>query len=601
MALIPDSFIQSLLARVDVVDIVERHVPLKKTGANYSACCPFHSEKTPSFTVSPSKQFYHCFGCGAHGSAIGFLMEYSGLGFVDAVEELAASVGLDVPRQANDPQQAAQRAQHTQQVASLNELMSRAAKYYLEQLKSSPRAIDYLKRRGLTGEIAARYDLGYAPDAWQSLENIFADYSRADGLAECGLVIDNEQGRRYDRFRDRIMFPILDQRNNVIGFGARILDQGEPKYLNSPETPLFEKGRELYGLPQARKAIREADTVIVVEGYMDVVGLAQLGVENVVATLGTAATGAHLQKLFRLADRVVLCFDRDAAGDKAAWRAMETALEYLADNKSLEILQMPGNQDPDEFIRAHGKAAFLDQVQHATRLSEFLVRQLEQRSKPYTAEGRAQLIHIAKPLLQRVHAPVLRVQLTKSIADLAQLSQAEVEAACQLQPLARRRNAPARMQQRPAARSMEHKLLENILHHPMRASRIPAELLTGNTPEVAALRAIVDAIDHGELQTSSAAGTTPIGQLFEYFRNTAHEATLTQYSAAMTEDSIDEQALEAEFNDALERLRQTHLAQEIAQLAHKERNGGLSVEERQLFARLLAQKNAAAAKTHQHS
>ncbi|MBV2234908.1 MAG: DNA primase [Sterolibacterium sp.] len=597
--MIPESFIQELLARIDVVDIVERHVPLKKTGANYSACCPFHSEKTPSFTVSPSKQFYHCFGCGAHGSAIGFLMEYSGLGFIEAVEELAASLGLEVPRESRDSrdsQRGDQTRQNLQQTASLTEHMARAAKFYLEQLKASPRAIDYLKRRGLTGEIAARYGLGYAPDGWQNLAALFADYNRSEALAECGLVIDNEQGRRYDRFRDRIMFPILDQRNNIIGFGGRILDQGEPKYLNSPETPLFEKGRELYGLPQARKAIREANAVIVVEGYMDVVGLAQLGVTHVVATLGTATTPLHLQKLFRLADRIIFCFDRDAAGDKAAWRAMETGLEQLADNKSIEILQMPGNQDPDEFIREHGKAAFLDQVQHATRLSEFMIHQLTQRSKPYTAEGRAQLIHAAKPLLQRVKAPVLRVQLTKAIADLAQLSQAEVETACELSPLHQRRSALPRMAQRPAARSIEHQLLENILHQPLRATRLPLELLVGNAPEIAALRAMVAAIDHGALPVAENSAAVGMGMLLEFFRGSEHETTLTQYVSALASQDMDnqtEQAMETEFNDALERLRQAHLTKEIALLTHKERNGGLNSEERQLFARLLAQKNAA--------
>ncbi len=587
--MIPESFIQELLARVDVVDVVERHVPLRKAGANYSACCPFHSEKTPSFTVSPSKQFYHCFGCGAHGSAIGFLMEYSGLGFVDAVEELAASVGLQVP------QESVARRQDEHKKAPLTDYMARAAKYYREQLKASPRAIDYLKGRGLSGEIAARFGLGYAPDGWQNLDQVFPNY-RAKELAECGLVIDNDQGRRYDRFRDRIMFPILDQRGNVIGFGGRILDSGEPKYLNSPETPLFEKGRELYGLPQARKAIREAEAVIVVEGYMDVVGLAQLGVENVVASLGTATTGMHLQKLFKLTDRIVFCFDRDAAGDKAAWRAMEVSLEYLADNKSVEILQMPGNQDPDEFIREHGKEAFLNHARSATRLSEFMVKQLEHQTRPYTAEGRAQLIHAAKPLLQRVTAPVLRVQLTKAIADLAQLSQAEVEAACELKPLNVRRAAPPRMTHRPAARSIGHQLLENILHRPARAMRLPLELIAGNSPEEAALRAIADAVDHGELLIGSGSDATQMGLLLEYFRGSEHETTLAQYASALATGEVDEEAMEAEFNDALERLRHAGLTQAIADLTHKERNGGLSSEERRRFASLLAQKTAAAAK-----
>ncbi len=593
--MIPDSFIQELLARIDIVDVVERHLSLRKAGANYSACCPFHSEKSPSFTVSPSKQFYHCFGCGAHGSAIGFLMEYSGLGFVDAVEELAASAGMQVPKQSVVQQQAEIRK------APLTEFMAQAAKYYRDQLKISTRAIDYLKKRGLSGEIAARFGLGYAPDGWQNLDQVFPDY-KAGELAECGLVIDNEQGRRYDRFRDRIMFPILDQRGNVIGFGGRVLDSGEPKYLNSPETPLFEKGRELYGLPQARKAIREADAVIVVEGYMDVVGLAQLGVENVVASLGTATTGMHLQKLFKLTDRIVFCFDRDTAGDKAAWRAMEVSLEYLADNKTVEILQMPGNQDPDEYIREHGRDAFLGYANTATRLSEFMVRGLEKRTNPSTAEGRAQLVHEAKPLLQRVAAPILRVQLTKAIASIAQLSQAEVEAECGLKPLGNTRRAPIYSAHRPAARTLEHQLLENVLHRPHRATRLPLDLISGSTPEEAALRAIADAIDHGDLITgSNAADGAQIGLLLEYFRGSEHEPTISKYASKLVSEGIDESAMEAEFNDVLERLRHTGLTQAIAALSHRERNGGLSPEERQRLAALLAEKTAAAALARQRS
>ena len=582
--MIPESFIQDLLGRIDVVDVVTRYVPLKKAGANYTACCPFHAEKSPSFTVSPSKQFYHCFGCGAHGSAIGFLMAYSGLGFVDAVEELAGSIGLQVP------QQSAARRQAEQKKAPLTDYMARAASHYRQQLKNSPRAIEYLKKRGLSGEVAARFGLGYAPEGWQNLAEIFPDYAKAGELAECGLVIDSEQGRRYDRFRDSIMFPILDQRGNVIGFGGRILDQGEPKYLNSPETPLFEKGRELYGLPQARKAIRDQDSVIVVEGYMDVVGLAQLGVENVVASLGTATTGMHLQKLFKLTDRVVFCFDRDAAGDKAARRAMEVSLEYLTDNKQLEILQMPGHQDPDEYVREHGQEAFITHARSATRLSEFMIKRLEQDTRPYTAEGRAQLIHAAKPLLQRVHAPVLRVQLTRAIAGLAQMGQNEVEAACELKPLTTRRNAPPPMKRRPAARSIEHRLLELILHRPERAARLPLELITGNDPETATIRAIADAIEHGSLIIEGTGDAARMGLLFERFRGTEHEATLAQYADTLADERIDEQAMELEFNDTLERLRHTLLTREITELTQKERHVGLSPEERRRFALLLAQK-----------
>ncbi|MGZ8257529.1 MAG: DNA primase, partial [Gallionella sp.] len=294
--MIPKSFIQDLLNRIDIVDVVERYVPLKKAGANFSACCPFHTEKSPSFTVSQTKQFYHCFGCGAHGTAISFVMEHAGMSFVDAIEELARGIGLDVPHE---------RSAHGQQPASiapdLYGVMQVAVRYYREQLKAAPRAIDYLKGRGLSGEIAAKFAIGYSPEAWQSLASAYPDY-QAQTLVQTGLVISGDEGKRYDRFRDRIMFPIINVRGQCIGFGGRVLDKGEPKYLNSPETPLFEKGHELYGLFQAQKSIRNRQQVLVVEGYMDVVALAQHGVDYAVATLGTATTSFHIQKLLRLSD-----------------------------------------------------------------------------------------------------------------------------------------------------------------------------------------------------------------------------------------------------------------------------------------------------------
>ena len=304
--MIPESFIQELLHRVEIVDLIDGYVPLRKAGANYAACCPFHNEKTPSFTVSPTKQFYHCFGCGAHGTAIGFLMEYSGLGFVDAIKELAARVGMQVPDDEG-------RAHDGPRLHTLTEIMARAAKYYYEQLKRSETAIAYLKRRGVSGEIAQKFGIGYAPDGWQNLAAAVEDYS-VSGLQQAGLVIRNEQGRLYDRFRDRVMFPIVNQKGEVIAFGGRVLGAGEPKYLNSPEPPLFEKGREVFGLPQARAVLREKNVAIVVEGYMDVVALAQHGVGNAVATLGTATKAAHIQKLLRQVDRIVFCFDGDTAG-----------------------------------------------------------------------------------------------------------------------------------------------------------------------------------------------------------------------------------------------------------------------------------------------
>ncbi len=442
--MIPQSFIQDLLSRLDIVSVVERYVPLRRAGANYVACCPFHNEKTPSFSVSPVKQFYHCFGCGAHGTAISFVMEYQGMGFVEAVKELAQSVGMTVPE---ERQETGRERERKAQVESLTEVMQRAARFYREALKHSEVAIDYLKQRGLTGEIAARFGVGYAPEGWQNLESVFDDYPSSKNLAEAGLVIDNEKGRRYDRFRDRIMFPILDQKGAVIGFGGRVLAQGEPKYLNSPETPLFEKGRELYGLFQARQAIRAAGRVLVVEGYMDVVALAQHGVGYAVATLGTATTPVHVQKLLRQADDVVFCFDGDAAGRKAAWRALENSLELVADDKRLSFLFLPQDEDPDSYIRRQGKEAFEALLNEAVPLSEFLLRELAGRVDMRTEEGRAHFLQTAKPLLGKIPAPALGMLLRKRAAEMAGLERDE---AGSLLGVPRRKAAPSQPARRPS-------------------------------------------------------------------------------------------------------------------------------------------------------
>ncbi len=465
--MIPKNFIQDLLNRLDIVDVVERYVPLKKAGANYVACCPFHNEKSPSFTVSQTKQFYHCFGCGAHGTAIGFVMEHAGLGFVDAIEELARGVGLEVPHE----RQAA--VEGYQKIApDLYEVMQTATRYYREQLKLSRRAIDYLKQRGLSGEIAARFGIGYAPEGWQNLAAAFPDY-QDETLSETGLVIDKEDeahargtpkvdnllsskldaeltpppdtratrghgaGKRYDRFRDRIMFPIINARAQVIGFGGRVLDKGEPKYLNSPETPLFEKGHELYGLYQAQKAVRAGQQVLVVEGYMDVVALAQHGVEYTVATLGTATTPYHIQKLLRLADDVVFCFDGDKAGQRAAWRALENALPYLQDGKRISFLFLPVEHDPDSYIREFGEAAFEQRIQEAMPLSSYLLREISDGLDLRTHEGRNQLLQRAKPLLTAIVAPATALLLRKEVAALSGVSQAELEALYEIKPVAR--------------------------------------------------------------------------------------------------------------------------------------------------------------------
>ena len=422
--------------------------PLKKAGANYVACCPFHSEKTPSFTVSQSKQFYHCFGCGAHGTAVGFLMEYGGKTFPDAVEELARDAGLEVPRVETRPGETERR----EQAQDLASLLLTAAKFYRAQLKEAPHAIDYLKGRGLTGEIAARFGVGYAPDAWQPLAAAFDNYDARE-LETAGLVIAGDGGKRYDRFRDRIMFPIHDSRGQVIGFGGRVLGEGEPKYLNSPETPVFSKGRELYGLYLARSAIREAARVVVVEGYMDVVALAQHGIDYAVATLGTATTPVHSQKLFRQTDNVVFCFDGDAAGRKAAWRALENTLPALADGKNASFLFLPDGEDPDDYVRKRGKSAFEALFDRATPLSEFLLTELSAEHPPTSAEGRAALVNAARPYLAQLTAPILSALLRRRLTELTGLPETELRDLLQLDDIRARASAPSSdRSSRPAIR-----------------------------------------------------------------------------------------------------------------------------------------------------
>ena len=468
--MIPRDFIDTLLARVDIVDVIDRRVPLKKAGQNYQACCPFHSEKTPSFTVSPTKQFYHCFGCGAHGTALGFLMEYEHMSFPDAVAALAQDVGLPVP-DSGEPER-------PKPPPALWDALEQAARFYKQQLKQAPRAIDYLKRRGLTGAIAARYGIGYAPEGWSPLKQVFKDYS-ADALAASGLVVDGERGR-YDRFRDRIMFPIRNIRGQIVGFGGRVLDQGEPKYLNSPETPLFHKGSELYGLFEARAAIKAAGRAIVVEGYMDVVALAQHGVEFAVAALGTATTPIHARTLLRHTDRLIYAFDGDAAGRKAAWRALENSLEALQDGKEVSFLFLPEGEDPDSHIRTHGQDAFLRLLDTDTvPLSAFLVRELARDRRLDTQEGRAALIKEAKPLLEKIAAPLLASLIQRHIAELAQL-QADELGHLGLRPMAARR-APPRPQRRSAP-SRVRSLARTLLMNPQRAAEIDPCWLDANDP-----------------------------------------------------------------------------------------------------------------------
>lgn len=427
---IPQSFIQELINRTDVVEVVGRYVQLKKGGANYMGLCPFHGEKSPSFSVSPTKQFFHCFGCGKNGNAIGFLMEHGGMSFIEAVKDLAQSYGLQVPEDDADPAERQRAQQQRQRQATLNEVLEKAGESYRKHLKNSPQAVDYLKGRGLSGEVAKLFGLGYAPDGWRNLASVFTDYQDAL-LVESGLVISHEESgeedKRYDRFRDRIMFPIRNVKGECIGFGGRVLGDGTPKYLNSPETPVFSKGRELYGLFEARTALREAGYVLVTEGYMDVVALAQLGFPNAVATLGTACTTDHVQKLFRFTDSVVFSFDGDAAGRRAARKALDGALPFATDTRNVKFLFLPAEHDPDSFVRAYGTDAFSRMVSDATPLSRFVMEVARDGCDIDTAEGRALFAAQAKPLWLAMPEGVLKTQLLKELADTVGIGQHELQ------------------------------------------------------------------------------------------------------------------------------------------------------------------------------
>ena len=413
-----------------MVEVVGRYVQLKKGGANYMGLCPFHGEKSPSFSVSPTKQFFHCFGCGKNGNAIGFLMEHGGMSFIEAVKDLAQSYGLQVPEDDADPADRQRAQQQRQRQATLNEVLEKAGESYRKHLKSSPQAVNYLKGRGLSGEVAKLFGLGYAPEGWRNLASVFTDYQDAL-LVESGLVITHEESgeedKRYDRFRDRIMFPIRNVKGECIGFGGRVLGEGTPKYLNSPETPVFSKGRELYGLFEARTALREAGYVLVTEGYMDVVALAQLGFPNAVATLGTACTTDHVQKLFRFTDSVVFSFDGDAAGRRAARKALDGALPFATDVRNVKFLFLPAEHDPDSFVRAHGTDAFSRMVSDATPLSRFVMEVARDGCDIDTAEGRALLAAQAKPLWLAMPDGVLKTQLLNELADTVGIGHHELQ------------------------------------------------------------------------------------------------------------------------------------------------------------------------------
>jgi DNA primase len=454
--MIPQSFIDELIARADIVETVGNRVPLKKAGREFSACCPFHSEKTPSFTVSPQKQFYHCFGCGAHGTALSFLMEYDHLDFVEAVKQLAEQFGLDVPTEAG---------REAKRDPGIADLVGRVAGYYREQLKAHQPAVDYLKRRGIDGRIAAEFGLGYAPGGWDRLARRFGrDAATQRQLVAAGLVIEKDNGGGYDRFRDRVIFPIRDRRGRTIGFGGRVLGSGEPKYLNSPETELFHKGRELYGLFEARQALRDIPRLMVVEGYMDVIALAQNDIHYAVATLGTATTPEHLKRLFRIAREVVFCFDGDRAGRAAAWRALETVLPEIREGRQIRFLFLPEGEDPDTLVRAEGAAAFETRVQSADALSKFLLERLAADADLASVDGRARLAAAARPLIERIPDAVYRQLLTDELAKITRLS-GEKLSMLMASGERGRRDKPRARAARSAKTPMQH-VIALLLHQP---------------------------------------------------------------------------------------------------------------------------------------
>jgi DNA primase len=613
---IPASFIQDLTARADVVQVVGRHVELKKAGINFKGLCPFHGEKTPSFIVSPTRQTYHCFGCGVHGDALRFLMEHTGQGFVEAVQDLAQQVGLQVPEDTADPQERARAARQREQQATLSEVLRQAADHYRKQLKASPRAIDYLKRRGLTGEIAARFAMGYAPDGWRSLASAFGKYDDPL-LAEAGLVIvqgeDEAQQSRYDRFRDRVMFPIRSVRGDVIGFGGRVLDSGEPKYLNSPETPVFVKGRELYGLFEARQALREKGYALVTEGYMDVVALAQLGFANAVATLGTACTADHVQKLLRFTDEVVFSFDGDAAGRRAAARALEAALPHANDTRRFRFLFLPPEHDPDSFIREHGAAAFEERVAAAVPLSRQLMEQAGHDCDLGTAEGRARMLAQARPLLEALPAGLLREQLLADLAErghvaLATLASHWAQAARPAKPADE--PAPRRYTGRAAAAAAPRRSLPATGKRLERAARIVLrhadlwldlgdhahEVLVGQPSPFGEFFAAVDRIIHDQgalpmaamLHEMGVRNESPGGQPHPDAAGAAEAAPALLRRLLELDDIGDEEQPRAQMDAVLHHLAEQAVDDELQMLAE---SGELSEAAMTRGRQLVAQRN----------
>ena len=581
---IPSSFIDDLMQRVDIVDVIDQRVPLTRKGKEYMACCPFHEEKTPSFTVSPSKQFYHCFGCGAHGTAIGFLMDYANLGFVEAVEELADGVGLAVPQQSG-PSAPTPAGEGT---GDLLKMVESANKWFQTQLRNhahASEAVDYLKKRGLDGKTAADFAIGFAPDSWSDLADALGSTSQAQTqLVKAGLINKKEAGRGdqpryYDRFRGRIIFPIEDHRGRVVGFGGRILGDGEPKYLNSPETPLFHKGSELYGLHRARRAIAAANKSIVVEGYMDVVSLAQFEIDHSVATLGTATTRTHLQRLFRLAPEVVFCFDGDRAGRTAAWKAMQVSLAELQDGRQIGFLFLAEGEDPDTTVRQEGKEAFLQRVDEAVSLPDFLFDSLVAEVDMKRMDGKARLVSLAKPLLSQLPKGVLREMMYSRLSSLSGLSHNQLESNQQT-------SEPNRFNRR--TRAHNHLKQNNLKQGQLSPLAFATSLLLQN-PNLGAtieqiepikqltIRGSETLVKMAEMCAKSPDLTT--ARVLEAFRDSPHHGYLEKL--AMRQNYVDQQVLEKQFSDTLDYLLGQQGDQRVQALLEKARQNRLEGDEKQ--------------------
>lgn len=564
---IPRSFIDDLLARLDIVDIIDARVKLKKKGKNYGACCPFHNEKTPSFSVSQEKQFYHCFGCGVHGNAIDFMMEYERLEFVEAIEELASFVGLEVPReQRSSGHFSSAPKANSEEKRTLYDLMGSIAQFYRNQLKvpGNRHAIEYLKDRGLSGEIVQKFGIGYIADEWDLVRKNFGQQQESqDMLVTGGMLIENDKGNRYDRFRGRIIFPIRDRRGRVIGFGGRVTGDGTPKYLNSPETPIFHKGKELYGLYDVMQAYREPPQILVVEGYMDVVALAQYGVDYSVASLGTSTTGDHLQLLFRQTNTVVCCYDGDRAGREAAWRALENALSYLKSGNILKFLFLPDGEDPDSYIRTHGKAAFEQLVQDAEPLSKYLFTNLLSQVDVGNNEGKAALEALALPLINKVPDTSLQAQLLKILGQKTGIYKKP-----SLPESDKHRSQPHKELKRTPMREVIALLIQN----PSYAEMVP-DISSVQSLPIPGLSLLIEV-----LENCQAYPNITTGQLLEHWRGNKNETLLSRL--ASWEIPLVEDNQEELFLDSLDKILAQCIEKQIENLQAKERSVGLSAEER---------------------